>query len=213
MNLRSIPLAAVLLLGMGHSAQAQYNQKGTVHLAVGPAFGAHGTEYESSFLGFPSDTEEDGAATVTVPIELDFGITNLFSLGLYLEPGFYLDSSNTESNTMALIGLQPRFYLINGERFALMAGLQFGAAGLKIDREEGNDESSATYAGGHFGLGTGVVFQFSDLIGLQLHLRYVSTNMKLRDYTINGDDIDEDLFTAELRTRGVAFQTSLSFRF
>lgn len=198
------------------SASAQFNDKGTVHLAVGVAGGAHGTEYKTTihiFGGNYSDTETDGAATITVPIELDFGISKKFSLGLYLEPGSYLDSSATESNTMALVGLQPRFYFINGDRFAWMGSLQLGAAGLKIERDEAFTESSATYAGGNFGLGTGVVFQFTDLIGLQLHMRYMTTNMKLRDYTLNGNDVDLDDYEAVLRTRGVAFQMSLGFRF
>lgn len=198
------------------TSNAQYNQKGTVHLAIGVAGGAHGTEYETktTILGYTvKDTETDGAATITVPIEADFGISNLFSLGVYLEPGSYLDSSATESNSVVLVGLQPRFYLINGERFALLAGLQLGAAGLKIERDEDFVESSATYAGSNFGLGVGTVFQFTDLIGLQAHLRYMGTTMKLRDYSINGDDVDLDNFDATLRTRGVALQISLGFRF
>lgn len=198
------------------SASAQFNDKGTVHLALGVAGGAHGTEYKTTihiFGGNYSDTETDGAATITVPIELDFGISKKFSLGLFLEPGSYLDSSATESNSMALVGLQPRFYFINGDRFAWMGSLQLGAAGLKIERDEAFTESSATYAGGNFGLGTGVVFQFTDLIGLQLHMRYMTTNMKLRDYTLNGNDVDLDDYEAVLRTRGVAFQMSLGFRF
>lgn len=198
------------------SASAQFNDKGTVHLALGVAGGAHGTEYKTTihiFGGNYSDTETDGAATITVPVELDFGISKKFSLGLFLEPGSYLDSSATESNSMALVGLQPRFYFINGDRFAWMGSLQLGAAGLKIERDEAFTESSATYAGGNFGLGTGVVFQFTDLIGLQLHMRYMTTNMKLRDYTLNGNDVDLDDYEAVLRTRGVAFQMSLGFRF
>lgn len=205
-------IGIALALFVASDSWAQYNDKGTIHLAIGAAFGGHGTEYETTFLGF-RDTDTDGAATVTVPIELDFGISRKFSLGLYVEPGSYLDSSATESNSMALIGLQPRFYLVNGDRFAWLASLQLGAAGLKIDRVEPFLETSATYAGGNFGLGTGVVFQFGDLIGLQLHLRYMTTNMKLRDYTVNGDDVSLDDFDATLRTRGVAFQTSISFRF
>ncbi len=54
---------------------------------------------------------------------------------------------------------------------------------------------------------------FTDLIGLQLHLRYMSTSLKLRDYTLNGQDVALDDFEATLRTRGVALQASLGFRF
>lgn len=227
---KSIHLAIAAFLCV--ATQAQYNQKGTIHLALGTAFGAHGTEYSwtatqtvnffgTNFTFTDSGTDTDGAATVTIPIEMDFGVTNRFSMGFFLEPGFYLDSSNTESNSMVLVGLQPRFYLINGDRFALLAGAQLGASGLKIERSESNTvlgvttttESSASYAGSGLGLGTAAVFQFGDLINLQAHLRYVATNMKLRDYTVNGDDIDDDAYEATLRTRGMAFQLSLGFRF
>lgn len=204
-----------LLLAAG-SASAQFNQKGTVHLSLGLAAGAHGTEYEQKLrvLGvWLTDTETDGAATVTFPLELGVGLGKSFSLGLYVEPGSYLDSSATESNGMALVGLQPRFYLVNKDRFAWLASLQLGGGALRIDRDEPGVESTARYAGGNFGLGTGVVFQFTDLIGLQLHLRYMSTSLKLRDYTLNGQDISLDDFEATLRTRGVALQASLGFRF
>ena len=225
---RHNPLLFGLFAILSTTSMAQFNEKGTIHLAIGTALGAHGTEYTWTqriiFFGTPitlSDTETDGAATVTVPVEMDFGVTNRFSMGFYLEPGMYLDSNNTESNTLFLGGLQPRFYLINGDRFALLAGAQIGLAGLKIDRSESTtvggvnvlNESSASYAGGGFGLGAGAVFQFSELIGLQLHLRYMATNMKLRDYTINGNDVDDDDFEATLRTRGIGMQLSLGFRF
>lgn len=207
---------AFFLVFVAGSANAQFNQKGTVHLSLGLAAGAHGTEYEQKVrvLGaWFSDTENDGAATVTFPIEVGVGLGNAISLGLYIEPGSYLDSSATESNGLALVGLQPRFYLVNKDRFAWLGSLQLGAGTLRIERDEPGVESSARYAGGNLGLGTGVVFQFTDLIGLQLHLRYMSTSLKLRDYTLNGQDVALDDFEATLRTRGVALQASLGFRF
>ncbi len=198
------------------AAHAQYNDKGTFHVAIGLAAGAHGTQYEQTIriLGIPfTDTQTDGAATVTVPIELDYGFAKVFSLGLYVEPGVYLDSNATESNNLLLAGMQPRFYLINGDRFALMASLQFGASRLNIERNEDGAKTDARYGGGHFGLGAGAVFQFSDHVGLQLHLRYVGTSMTLRTYELNGQDVSLDDFDATLVTRGVAIQTSLAFRF
>ena len=71
-----------------------------------------------------NQTETDGAATVTVPIEFGVGLSKAISLGLYLEPGRYLDSSATESNGMVMLGLQPRFYLVNRDAFAWLASVQ-----------------------------------------------------------------------------------------
>ena len=212
---KSFLLAAVLTAG-ALTVEAQYNDKGTFHVAIGLAAGAHGTEYEQTvrILGIPfTDTHTDGAATVTMPIELDYGFAKVFSLGLYVEPGAYLDSNATERNGLLLAGLQPRFYLVNGDRFALMASLQFGSSRLNIERDEDAVKTESRYRGGHFGLGAGAVFQFSDLIGLQVHLRYVGTVMTLQDYEVNGQGVSLDDFDAELRTRGVAIQTSLAFRF
>jgi hypothetical protein len=197
-------------------AHAQVNDKGTIHASIGIALGAHATEYEQTFrvFGVPfTSKEKDGAATVTVPIELGVGITKGFSLGLYLEPGAYLDSSATESNAIASFGLQPRFYLVNKDRFAWVASLQLGLTSLRIDRNEPGVQSSARYAGGQFGLGTGAIFQFSDLVGLQVFLRYMGNNLPLRDYELNGQSLSLNDFDATLRTSGVLLQTSLAFRF
>ncbi|MEO8588344.1 MAG: hypothetical protein ABI432_03160 [Flavobacteriales bacterium] len=198
------------------SACAQYNTKGTVHVALGIAGGAHTTEYETTthILGIAvTDTEEDGAATFTVPIEGSYAFANAFSLGLYFEPGSYLDSSATESNALMLLGIQPRFYLVNSEHFAWMASLQLGMSALRIDRSELGAESSARYAGGNFGISTGVGFLFSDHFGIQVQARYMATNMPLKEYEVNGASIALDDFDAVLRTRGVAMQASATFKF
>lgn len=195
---------------------AQLNGPGRVHVAVGLAAGAHGTEYTETgtVLGIALSRKTlDGAATVTVPIEVGVGVADFLSLGLYVEPGSYLDSSATESNGLAMVGFQPRFYLVNKDRFAWMASLRLGGSALQIDREEPFIRTEARYRGGHFGLGTGVAFHFSDLIGLQLHANYLTNRLTLQDYRVNGSEIPLDLYEAELLTRGVALQASLAFRF
>jgi len=215
--LRSLCLAASLAVVAGFTPlSAQVNDKGTIHLGLGLAFGAHATSYETTVRIFGvnvNQTETDGAATVTVPIEFGVGLSKAISLGLYLEPGRYLDSSATESNGMVMLGLQPRFYLVNRDAFAWLASVQLGVSALGIERDEPGAQTTARYSGGNFGLGTGFVFQFTDLIGLQLHLRYMATNMPLRSYEINGNSISLDDFDATLRTGGVALQASLGFRF
>lgn len=209
-------LLAVLFLSLSLSAWAQVNDKGVVHLAIGLAAGGHATEYEQTvtFLGIPiTTTTNDGAATWTVPLEVSYGLARVFSLGIYAEPGAYLDSSATESNAIIMLGIQPRFYLINQDRFAWMASLRLGATNLTIDRSEPGLETSSRYRGSHFGLSTGVAFQFSDLLGLHLHLQYLTNRMPLKEYELNGSSIDLANIEAELRTQGVTLQASVAFRF
>ena len=216
MNMRfPCRLIALALVSLPSVLAAQINGPGRVHVALGMAAAAHATSYTvtATFLGIPfQSTSNDGAATVTVPIEVGVGIAKVASLGIFIEPGSYLDSSATESNGLASIGFQPRFYLVNKDRFALMASLRLGASALQIDRSEPDERSSALYQGGHFGLGTGVAFHFTDHFGLQLHLNYVANGLKLREYTLNGTGIALDDYKAELSTRGLALQASLVLR-
>lgn len=203
--------AALLLMGT-RGLVAQVNDKGTFHVSIGIAAGGHGTTYETTILGVVT-TENDGAATVTYPIEVSYGLGKRFSLGLYLEPGVYLDSSATESNGLATFGIQPRFYIINNDRFAWMASMQLGSSTLRYDVEEPGNVSEAIYRGTNLSLSTGVGFYFSDLIGLNLQMRYIGTTMPLRKWTVNGTGLDPDLIDATLTTRGVALQASLAFKF
>jgi hypothetical protein len=213
---RSLPTILALLLSGG--LLAQYNDKGTFHIALGTTLAAHATEYDQTitipFVNLPvRQTSTGGAATVTLPLEIHYGFAPLFSLGLYADPGRYVDSVATRENRIAMLGLQPRFYLVNKDRFAWMASLQLGFTRLVIDDVEALGRPKSTYGGGHFGLSTGVGFLFSESIGLQLHLRYLANNLPLREYEINGSAISMDLVDAELRANGVGLQASLNFRF
>ncbi|MCB0769090.1 MAG: hypothetical protein KDC00_01645 [Flavobacteriales bacterium] len=194
---------------------AQYNDKGTVHLAVGPSFGIHSTRYEQRIVisgaEFP-ETTNDGAATITYPIQVGYGFSRLFSLGLLIEPGSYLDSNATRSNSLIIYGVEPRFHVVNKDRFAWMVGGQFGGSSLTI-QEQGQNVSEAKYSGSLFGLDTGVAFLFTEHFGLQIHLRYLATRMPLKDFSLSGSSIVLSNFEAELNTSGVALQTSLAFRF
>ena len=209
-----------MVLSMG-AICAQFNEPGRVHISLGGAFGAHATNYKTeqhfNFFGnhiTVDSTTTGGAVSLTVPIELDFGVARFMSLGLYVEPGSYLDSSATESNSIVLAGIQPKFYLLNKDRFALLAALQLGAAGLHIEREEDNGfNSDARYAGLQWGVGTGVAVGFGDHFGMRFMVRYLATNMALRGYEVNGDGVDLDNYEARLKTGGVLFQISLAARF
>jgi hypothetical protein len=216
--MRKLLFLPVLLFAFASSAQ--FNEAGRFHASIGGAAGFHATKYYQkftfNFFGTPVNvdtTSTDGAATFTLPIELDFGVAKFMSLGLYLEPGSYLDSSATESNSLVVAGIQPRFYLLNKDRFALLASLQLGVAGLNIVRSEPGYTSDARYLGFQWGLGTGMAVGFGDHLGMRFMLRYVGTSMPLRAIEENGRSIDLDNFEARLTTGGVLLQLSFCVRF
>lgn len=218
MNMNRILSLAIAAMPL--CAVAQINQKGTFHLGFGVSMGGHATQYVQNttinIFGVPVTTrteENDGAATVLFPIDIQYGIAKPVSLGLFVEPGSYLDSSNTRSNGLVLFGFQPRAYIINHDRFTWMGSVQVGSAGLRIKETENGRNTEALYRGPFFGLSSGVGFYFSDHIGLQLHARYMSTSFDLKEYQQNGTSIDLSAVDAELNTTGFALQASLALRF
>lgn len=217
MKLYRIPLAAIALLLVAPCVLAQYNAKGRFHASIGMSIGAHGTEVENRYtlLGFTvSDKQTDGAATVTVPIELDYALGQRFTLGLLIEPGRYVPDTadGNQSNGLAIVAIQPRYYLINGDRLAWTASLQLGAAALRIQDDTPGAVVDARFSGSAFGIGTGLRFGLGDHVGLGFDLRYLGTNMELRAAEVNGTSVT-DSYAATLRTGGVLAQLSLAFRF
>ncbi|HMC96564.1 MAG TPA: hypothetical protein VKG92_02845 [Flavobacteriales bacterium] len=206
-------LSAMLLPALSN---AQYNDKGTIHISLGIMGAAHATHYEQTTypFGIPiTHQEDDGAASVTVPIEAHYGFAKFFSLGLDIEPGVYLDSSDTQTNGLLLIGIQPRFYLIDHDHFMWMASLQFGSSSLRIHDSAVGVETTSTYKGTHFGLGTGIGIYLSDHFRLLLNARYLSNNFTLTDYEQNGTSQSLDELDAALTTAGFGLQAGVSFSF
>ncbi len=212
---RSLLLAALAVAPFAASI-AQYNQKGMVHLSLGASVGAHGTELESKYriLGVTlTDTDTDGAATVSFPFQVGYALGNRFSLGLLIEPGRYVpDSANSDQqNAFLNVALEPRFYIVNANRVAWHASMQLGAVALHITDKD-PDDVDARYSGGAFGLGTGVAIGLGNTIGLGFDLRYLATSMELKAMEINNASVT-DFYSATLRTSGVIAQLSLAFRF
>ncbi len=207
-----IALAALLLSTL---LSAQYNEKGSVHLSIGGNLGAHATEYDQTvtILGVPVRQTSTGAAvTATLPIEVQFGIAPRFSLGLYGEFGRYVDSVETKKNSTAMMGLSPRFYLVNGEHFAWMLGLHLGATALHIDDVNGLGSPKSKFSGSHFGISTGVGFLFGETVGLQLQLRYLAHQLPLREYELFDRVLNSKLYDADLKVRGIGVQLALHIR-
>jgi hypothetical protein len=178
--------------------------------------GVHSTEYvqTSTILGIPiKSTSNDGAGTVLFPIDVQYGVAKPVSLGLFLEPGSYLDSNATRSNSLVLFGFQPRAYIINHDRFCWMASLQIGSGKLTIDDTKNGVSETARYGGQFFGLSSGVGFYFGEHFGAQLHVRYMGSSLGLKEYEQNGASVDLSAIEADLSTTGIAFQTSLAFKF
>lgn len=207
-------LAALSFIG---STSAQMNDVGTFNIAAGIGLGVHGTIYQNTITlgGFTvTDEEEDGAITVTVPIDVQFGIARPVSIGLYLEPGAYLDSNATRTNALFMAGIKPRFYLVQSGDVAWTMDARIGMNFLDInDTDDSLRKLKTKYTGPHFGIGTGVGAYFGGVVGVNVGLTWIRSSFDLKEYTIDEVPQDLDTFQAELETSGVELSIQLAFRF
>lgn len=198
-------------------AYAQVNSKGTFQVGFALSGGGHATRFENSFkvLGVTvKNSSEDGAVTVSTPVDFQLGLSDRFSLGLIVEPGRYIDSAGTNPNAFFLFSLSPRFYVVNREQLALFIHADLGLSALRIgDVRDGTRTFDDSYAGGHFRLGTQFQYYFGKTFGLNAGIKLASHSMKWRDRDPE-DPLFEALdYEATLRTTGVQFQLGAQVRF
>ena len=198
-----------IFLGMGSAAvsSAQSNAFGIVQLGLSADLGFYATTYEQEILG-QDYSDEDGAASWSVPFEVHVGLIQPLSLGLYLQPGSYLDSSATRSNSFFIGGLAPRVYIVNKDRFNWWGGLEAGLATLVIDDIDsfGND-FQYTFSGGHFRLCSGINYYFGGLVGMQFNMKFAGYNLPLRDIEPDVGDFD-----SLLKVKGMELGLGLMFK-
>lgn len=212
----SLLLFAFLILSF-----KSFSQKGEFQLRGGVGLAVYGTksEFIFDFFGFKvNQTEEDGAATVHVPLEFRYGITNRFTAGLDIKIGSYLydpDSAEGKSNRFFVIGPHAEFNMIAKENFRWYIGAGFNMAALEL--QEDKDETVSTryiskYAGAGLRLNTGILWFFADPIGLHFNMAFDSHAFKLKNHSVNGNEVDLDNIEGKLTVKGADIVLGLVLR-
>lgn len=212
-HLSALALVAPLALQLN----AQSNEAGTFHIGLGWSLGIHSTNYEQEYTVagvIVRDEDQDAAITRTFPIDIQIGVAKPLSLGLYGEFGRYLDSSDTRSNRILIVGFAPRVYIINKEKFNWMIGPEIGISGLQIeDVEFNNKKFTDSYAGLHVRLATGISFYFVKNFGLQFQTRYAYHNMQWRDRDPENTAFDQLDYEGILTTSGIQLSLGATVKF
>ena len=211
-------LVLIAALSLASSGYGQVNGKGTFQLGLGASLGIFNTDFEYSavypIIGRVSKSSEDGAATVSVPLDLQVGLSDKFSLGVCLEPGRYIDSAGTHPNGFFIFSLEPRFYVVNGEHFAVHINADLGLSALRIsDVQSGSKKYDDTYAGGHFRFGAQAQYYFGNTFGLNFGFKFASHSMKWRDRDPEDTTLSALDYAATLKTSGVQFQLGAQVKF
>ena len=215
--MKRLATLALLALPFATTALAQSNEGGTFHIGVGWSLGFHTTKFEQQYtvLGVVVKDSDTGAAlTRSFPIDLQIGVAKPLSIGIYVEPGSYLDSSATRKNRFIIAGIAPRIYILNKDRFNWMAGPEVGVSALQIeDVEYFGKTYTDSYLGIHVRIATGVAFYFGDHFGIQTQVKYAIHSMPWRDRDPESTALDNADFEASLNTSGIQIQIGATVKF
>src|SRR5258705_1330602 len=216
---RLIPL--LLFLFVIASAQAQ--RKKEFQIRGGFGFAAYATTTEITFKAFNPDLtfkNEDGAATVHMPLELRYEFSQRFNAGLDIKFGSYIydpDSAEGKSNSFFVIGIGLEYNFISNDNFRWYGGIGFNTATLKL--EENFDyfgtpvKRKYNYTGPGFRLNSGVLWFFSPILGLNANLGYDGHNFSLKGLSDNGQAWDLSDVDATLDVSGIDLTLGLALRF
>lgn len=213
--MKKLWIALVLGLLVDTAVNAQAHQKGDIYLSAGVSLGAYATTWEAELVVFNIPfkvTDSDGAASVTYPINFQYGITERFSLGAYIEPGQYLDSTDSETNSIVAFGISPRFHVVNGGKVNWFVNADLGATVLTWKTSETGDLITKGYNAFHWRLGTGMNWFFSNSVGLFVSGTFGSHNFTLNRWEQGGQDQTPANYTEKLKAAGGQFNIGLALR-
>lgn len=184
-----LSLAAVFAFGF---ANAQSNQKGTIHINV----------LGGLLSGTASDkSDESGSETIKYKatggqfgVNFQYGLAESFSAGIGLEFGTSVMTFKdaTMASDAAMYGytapsmstfkvnLSGRYYFVNDEKFNVFAGPSIGMTTGKDTGSAvfGGLTTSTKYSGLNYGINAGGNYYFSDHVGVILNLGYEGNGLK-----------------------------------
>lgn len=214
-------IASLTLLTLTYFSQS--NDLGVLNLSGGVGAGVYATNSEINATYFGGSlviTDRDTSAGVTTYGYLsgDFGIIKLLSAGFYLQSGQYLQEDTagiTKDNSLFKIGIMPKLYLVNKDKFNLYTGLGLGYEKLRTSEEDNNSKTEAKYSGTNFHLRLGMNAYFTNSIGMFFHLGYDANNLTLNElsFTSGSNTNTPSNLTGYLDAKGMEVAIGLNFKF
>ncbi len=204
-------------------AKGQSNEFGTIGVHAGAGIGVYATLADFKYDGVQIDKDTSAAAAYTFPIEVQFGLHRLFSIGAYAKFGRYIDEDpndenvETEQNSVSSFGITPKFYMVNKDRFNLYLGCNIGATALNQEKTTNSGSFTArekwrwnaTNVMPHLGFNA----YFGETAGLFFDVGYDAHNFKLSEYTFNDDPADLSRFDYQFDAKGVYLNLGVALKF
>jgi len=201
-----------------------------IQIRVGIGAAAYSTQSNINYsfstpIGtFPfSYSDNDGAVTVHMPLELRYEIIERVNVGLDMKFGSYLYSDSTDntgkSNVFRVIGIGGEFTILNKPNTRLYVGLGLNTSVLEMEeRIVVSGVSSTTtmrWRGPGVKLNLGFMQFFGNSpIGINFNIGWDSHNFNLKDWTYpTGTSwITLNSFDGTLKTSGIDLAFGLVFR-
>lgn len=196
-----------------------FSQKGEFQLRGGIGLAVYGTKSEFIYDVFGLkfyQTEEDGAATVHVPLELRYGFADRFTTGLDIKLGSYLydpDSAEGKSNRFFVIGPHLEYNLVTKENLRWYIGAGFNLAELELQEDIQDVFSTrhiSKYAGAGLRFNSGILWFFTNPLGLHFNIAFDIHAFKLKNYSVN--EVDLENIEGKLNVKGADIVLGLVFR-
>ena len=193
---------------------AQSNTKGTIHLGLGWGLQLGGATIKTTYKDESNSMKGVGGRS-NYGLRASYGLADAFSLGIFLrsESAAYVvtsdDAFSSASSTLVTkglgIGLEPKGYLANKDKFNLYLGLPIGfSTGKAYDLDYASETSKVS--GLNYGLNVGFNWYWASFIGMSLDLGYAGNALNVK----NADNAD---FKTKINGGGVYFGLGLVSKF
>lgn len=213
-TMKKVLFAAAMLASSMSFAQS--NTKGTIHLGLGWGLQAGGatikTTYPSPYEDWSGSYKGVGARA-NYGLRVGYGLADAFSLGLFLRSeGAAYTSTDLGSGTFIVkglgVGLEPKAYVVNKDKFNLYFALPIGFSTGKAYSSESTSETTKM-SGLTYGLNAGFNWYWADFIGMSLDLGYSGVSLSGKEKV---DGLDGDI-KSNISGGGVYFGLGLVSKF
>lgn len=190
---------------------SQSNEQGTIHVNVLGGFMIGGATDKVD-----GDSYKSTVGSANFGVKGQYGLADNISAGLTVKYGSYVlvpkdiaDSDGTNDTMTALnIGVEGRFYIVNGDSFNFFAGPTVGFTSANNKFAGVSDGSELKLSGLNYGANLGINWYFNDVIGGTVQAAYEGSALS-GDYKITGED-DE---AVKRNFGGVNIMAGLAFKF
>ena len=180
---------------------AQSNTKGTIHLGLGWGAQLGGATLKYS-AGSNSVSEKGAGLRAASGLRVSYGLADAFSLGLFLrkEGAVYVASSTSGSSSTSSslvtsglgIGLEPKGYVVNKDKFNLYFALPIGfSTGKSYDIDYSSETTKMS--GLNYGLNVGFNWYWASFIGMSLDLGYSGVALSGKKTNSYGTEIKTNI--------------------